>query len=197
MATNVTQDAILDAMVAQIAAQMVPATGEPVSASRPIRSVQRYMGAEFTSAEGLKRGITGRCPAIRVRYAGSKSLKTHVGRRVDRVESTYSVICCTDDERGKDSRKSLLPLVESIRSVVGSRAFSLSVNPMRWRQTDVLRDDEQLLAYSLTFVTRHYVDYTVDPGDEVIESASGDIKDTDDDGGATRLQVESTFQETA
>jgi hypothetical protein len=175
MSLNVAVDAICDAMVSQLAAQMAPASGQPVTTQKPVYSVQRYMGAEFTTKEGFLRGLAGRTPALRVRFSGSKTLKTHVGRRLDRVESAFSVVVASDSQRNRDDRSNLLALAESVRGLIGSRMFGLNINPMRWRQTSVLRDDDQLLALAETFTTRHRVDYTIDPGNDTIDEASGQI----------------------
>jgi hypothetical protein len=192
MATNVTQDEILDAMVSQLADKLVP-DGSALTSEKPVRSVQRYMGSEFTVQNGFRQGIAGRCPALRVRYAGSRALKTHFGRRVDRIESNFSIVVVTDDESGKERRKTLLTLAEAVRKHVGSHRFALEINPMRWQRTDVLRDDEQMLAYAITFTTKHRVDYTVDPGEDVLESASGEI--TDEDGDRVFLETDAVFEE--
>src|SRR5262245_23743511 len=145
MSTNVSIDSIADAMVTQLAAQLAPATGQSVSSLRPVRTVQRYMGNELTNPEAFKRGVAGRCPAIRVRPVGTRKISTTIGRRVDRVESTFSVYVISDSQRGKDDRKSVLPLVESVRKYVGSHSFGLAVNPMRYQRTEVIRDDDQAL----------------------------------------------------
>ncbi len=177
MAVNVSIDAISDGMIAQLAATMVPAPGSPVSALRPAYIAQRYTGAEFSSAEGFKRGITGRCPALLVRHAGTRTLRTYVGRRVDRVESTFVVIVATDSHRSKDGRRSLFVLAEGVRHHLGSHSFGLAINPLRFQRVDVLRDDEQLLALAVAFTTKHRVDYTIDAGDDTIEELHGQVID--------------------
>ncbi len=177
MVTNVSIDEIADAMVTQLATELVPTSGDPVTTLKPVYSVQRYMGREFTTVEGAKRGGAGRCPALRVRHVGTKTLRTTVARRSDRVESTFSVIVFSDDHRSKDSRKSTLAIAESTRRVVGSRSFGLAITPLRFRSLDVIRDDEQGMALSVTFAARHRVDYTTDPGTDTIESISGEIFD--------------------
>lgn len=164
MATNVAIDGLLDSMVTQLSANITAA-----------RSVQRYMGGEFQSAEGLKRGVAGRCPALRVRWAGSKTLRTTIGRRVDRVESTFNVIVASDDQRGRDSRKTTLAIAESVRNFIGSRAFGLSVTPARWQSTNTLRDADDLLALSVVFTVRHRVDYSISAGTDVMLDSKGSI----------------------
>jgi len=59
---------------------------------------------------------------------------------------------------------------------------------------------EHCTAYSLTFVTRYRVDYTIDPGTDVMESATGDahVPNTDDEDGAVLGEIEVALnQETA
>lgn len=173
MAVNVSIDSLLDSMVAQLAAQMAPSPGGFVSPLRPVRSVGRYTGSELTTEEGFKRGMAGRTPALRVRHAGSRTIRTTIGRRVDRVESSFSVVVCSDSQRGKEDRENLLALAESVRRLVGARAFSKAVQPMRWANTKTMIDNDQLLALAVTFTTKHRVDYTIDPGTDVMESAGG------------------------
>jgi len=175
MATNVAMDVVLDAMVAQLAAQLVPATGQPITSLKPVHNVQRYMGSEFRTAEGLKRGIAGRTPAVRVRYAGTRKLTTTIGRRVDRVESAFSFIVASDKHHDKDSRKDIIALTESVRNLISSRMWGKQINPMRFQRMDTLRDDEQLMAIALTFTTRHRVDYTIDPGTDTMLETRGSI----------------------
>lgn len=183
MATNVSIDSLADAMVAKLQASIPSA-----------RSVQRYAGAEFTTEEGFKRGIAGRCPALRVRHAGTKTLKTTIGRRVDRVESTFSIVVCSDSHRSKDDRASLLAVAEQVRNFIGSRAFGLMVTPARFRSMDPLRDDDKMLAYAVTFTVRHRVDYTVNPGTDRMLEYSGDIINADEaDTKPLTVSLEETF----
>jgi hypothetical protein len=178
MATNVAIDAIVDAIVAQLG-QLVPATGGAVTMLQPVRTVQRYVGGEFTTVEGMKRGIAGRTPALRVRWAGSRKLTTTIGRRVDRVESLFAVIVVSDNHRSKDERNVIVALAETVRSLVGSRAFGLPITPTRWQSTNTLRDDDSLLALSVVFAVRHRVDYTVNPGTDVMLEYEGTVTNAD------------------
>lgn len=174
MATNVAMDSLLDAMVTQLS-QLVPTTGQPLTTQRPVRTVQRYLGAEFQTVEGQKRGIAGRTPALRVRWAATKTLRTSISRRVDRVESTVSVVVASDNQHGKDERKAVLALAESVRALIGGRSFGLAVTPLRYRDTVTLRDEDSLLALSVMFAVRHRVDLTIDPGTDVFDEARGSI----------------------
>jgi hypothetical protein len=169
MATNVSIDGLMDAMVEQLTTNITTA-----------RSVQRYMGAEFDTKEGFERGVAGRTPALRVRHAGTKSLRATIGRRTERVESTFSIVVCSDSRRGKDDRSSLLVVAESVRNFIGSRAFSLMVTPAHFRSMDTLRDDDMMLAYAVTFTVRHRVDYCIDPGTDTIAEVTGDITNADE-----------------
>jgi hypothetical protein len=195
LVTNVSIDEIADAMVDQLEDELVPAAG-PITSLKPVYSVQRYMGGEFTTPEGMKRGGAGRCPALRVRHAGTKTLRTTVARRSDRVESTFSVVALTDSHRSKDDRKSILEIAESTRHVIAARSFDLAITPMRFRSMDVIRDDEQMMALSVTFSTRHRTDYTTDPGNDTIESIEGEIWDAaapdEDEAGIEVMGTEGT-----
>lgn len=175
MATNVAVDSILDGIVGKLTTTLVPTAGNPVTTARPAYFAQRYTGAEFSIEEGFKRGGAGRTPALFVRHVGSKSIKTSVSRRVDRIESTFAVVVCTDAPTEKDRRSSIFALAESVRHVIGARAFSLPQGGMRYQGTTTLRDSDAMLALAVTFSTKHRVDYTVDPGTDVIASATGTI----------------------
>lgn len=177
MATNVAVDAIADAMVTQLS-QLVN-TGGAVTTLKPVRTVQRYLGAEFQTPEGFKRGIAGRTPALRVRFAGTKTLKRTIGRRVDRVESTFSVVVASDQHHDKDKRTAVLALAETVRRLVGSRSFGLAETPARYISTETIRDEEQLLALAVVFAVRHHVDYTIDPGTDLLDEYTGTIVNTD------------------
>ncbi len=179
MATNVAVADLVDAMVTQLG-ELVPPTGSAVTTARPVRTVQRYVGAEFTTDEGFKRGIAGRTPALRVRYTGSRSLRTTIGRRIDRVESAFSVVVASDNQHGRDERHSpTLELCETVRHLVSSRQFSLPITPMCWQRTEILRDDDKCLAMAVTFTARHRADYTIEPGDQVMETYAGVLVNAD------------------
>lgn len=183
MATNVSIDALCDSIVDKLVAA-VPAA----------RSVARYAGAEFTTEEGFKRGVAGRCPALRVRHRGTRTLSTTIGRRTERVESTFSIVVCSDSVRSKDDRASLFAVGESVRQFIGSRAFALMVTPARFRSMDALRDDDKMLAYAVTFTIRHRVDYTVNPGTDQMLGYSGDIINADEaDTKPLTVSLEETF----
>lgn len=175
MSRNLPIDSLLDAVVDQIADELVPAAGGSLSTTKPVYDVRRYMGGEFDSAEGLQRGMAGRTPAVRVRFAGTRSLKTTIGRRYDRVESTLSVIVASDSQRTRDDRENLLAIAESVRTLVGARRYGLEISPLRYVGTDVLRDSDQLTALAVKFSTRHRADYTIDPGTDTMDTATGAI----------------------
>ena len=175
MAVNVAIDSVLDEIVDQVIANLCPDDGDPVSTTRPVYVAQRFMG-NVRSEDALKRGIAGRTPAVLVSHAGSKSIKTTIGRRVDRVESEFSLVVCSDRQDGRDERKVLLPIVESVRSLVGARAYDQPMSPLRWTKTDTLFDSDQLLALAVSFTSRHRVDYTIQPDpEETMDSATGSI----------------------
>jgi hypothetical protein len=175
VATNVSVDSILDAMVTQLSTEMVPTTGDPITTLKPIRTCARYLGKEFEMGEGQKRGIAGRCPAVRVQWAGTRTIRTTIGRRTDRVESTFKVIVASDNQHGRDLRTPLLALAETVRSLVGSRAFGLPMAPTRYRQTETKIDEDAMLALELSFTALHRVDYSIDPGSDTMIGEEGTI----------------------
>lgn len=175
MSVNVAQNIIVDAMVGKISADLAQSATLPLTAQRPVRQVARFIGDEVATLEGFRRGIAGRCPAVRVHWIGSRSVKKTIGRRRDQVESSFEVRCISDSHQTREGRDSLLEVVESIRIQLGSRQFSKEIKPLSCQSITKLRDDETMLAYSMTFMTRHHVDYTIDPGADVMESATGDV----------------------
>lgn len=177
MAVNVAVDSILDGMVGALA--VLVNVGGAVTALKPVRSLARYMGNEATAVELLKRGGAGRTPLVRARFAGTKTLRTTIGRRVDRVESAFAVIVASDNHHSKDFRDVLLALAETVRNLLGSRSFGLAVTPSRYRATRTLIDQEQLMALAVDFAVRHRVDYTVDPGTDLMLEYTGEITNTD------------------
>jgi hypothetical protein len=177
VATNVAADSILDAMVTQLATLVN--TGGAATTAKPVHTCQRYLGKEFDTGEGLKRGIAGRCPAVRVQWAGTRTIRTTIGRRVDRVESTFKVIVASDNQHGRDARKGLLALVETVRGLVGSRAFGLPMTPTRYRSTETVIDEDALMAVALTFTALHRVDYTINPGTDQMLEIVGPITNVD------------------
>jgi hypothetical protein len=177
MATNVPVDSILDAMVTKLSTLVN--TGGAITTDKPFRTCQRYLGKEFEMGEGLKRGIAARCPAVRVQWTGTKTIRTTIGRRTDRVESTFKVIVASDNQHGRDARKGLLALAELVRGLIGSRAFGLPMTPTRYRSTDTTIDEDGLMAVAVTFTVRHRVDYTIDPGTDTMLEVIGPITNVD------------------
>lgn len=165
--------AIRDAVIAQLG-QLVVATGQAVTADKPVRTLQRYVGAEFNVNEGLKRGIANRTPAVRVRWAGARAIRMTIGRRLQRVEATIGVVVASDSHRSKDDRD-VTPIAQQVQQLVGGRRFGLAISPMLWRSTDTLRDEETLLALLVQFTTRFWFDYSVNPGTDLLLEADGQI----------------------
>lgn len=175
MAVNVSIESVLDEVVDQVLAELCPETGEPVTSDKPVYVAQRFMGSDTSAEEILKRVVAGRTPAVLVRHVGDRSIRTSIGRRVDRVESELSLIVCSDRQDGRDERKALLPITESVRTLVGARMYDQPMSPLRWTRTSTLHDTSALLALAVNFTTKHRVDYTIDPGEEVIELAAGEF----------------------
>lgn len=165
--------AVRDAVIAQLGQLLAP-VGQPPTTDKPVRTLQRYVGAEFQVKEGLKRGIAGRTPALRVRWAGTRGIRGTIGRRRKRVETAISVIVASDSHRSKDDRD-VTPLAETVQKMVSGRRFGFSMAPMSWTRTETLRDEEDLLALEVLFTTRYWVDNTIDPGADLLLSADGQI----------------------
>lgn len=170
---DVTRDQILDGMVTALAT-VTAGVGNPVSATRYLYSAQRYMG-EYTIQESQERGTAGRTPNARVAFVSERTLRTTIGRRRDVVEATYGVYMATDVQRSRDSRKVLFSAMSGVRDLLGSRALSLGIRPLRYQSTARVIDDDKLLVYLDSYTTRYRVDYTKAVADEVIEDVSGQI----------------------
>ncbi len=168
----ITRDAILDGMVAALADVTANAAG--VTEDRYFYSVDRYMG-ELSSEEAFKRGLAGRCPAVRMAWVADRSIKKTIGRRSKRNEATLVAIVFSDSSKSKDDRSTLLTLSEKVEKLIGSRAFGLAIEPLTHRSTTEMVGVEHCTAYGVTFMTRYRVDYTIDPGVDVMESATGDV----------------------
>jgi hypothetical protein len=165
--------AVRDAVIAQLG-QLMPPVGQPPTSDKPVRTLQRYVGAEFQVKEGMKRGIAGRTPALRVRWAGTRSIRGTIKSRRKRVETAISVVVASDSHRSKDDRD-VTPLAETVQKLVSGRRFGLSMAPMSWNRTNTLRDEEDLLALEVLFTTRYWVDNTIDPGADLLLSADGQV----------------------
>lgn len=174
MAVNVSAESIASAVVSRIATVIAPST-TPLTATTPIRQVERYIGAELADTEAFRRGIAGRCPAARVRYVGTRTVRTTMGRRVQRVESTFEVVLIDNSHEERDRRQRLIAAGERVRHVVTSRQSSLAMEPLRYRDTKVTRDDLEALVHVLTFTAKHRTDYTIDPGLDTMLDANGSI----------------------
>lgn len=171
---SVTRDDILDGMVDALAT-VTPDTGDPVSDEKPFYSVARYMG-ELGSEEAFKRGVAGRCPAVRMAFVSDRSLRSTIGRRVDYVEGSFVAVIFSDSMRGKDDRATLLELSETVQRLLGARRLGLDISPLRHRSTaEFPAPIENCTAYGVQFATRYRVSYAVDPGDDTMDSATGEI----------------------
>ncbi len=169
----ITRDAILDGMVAALE-DVTAAVDEPVTATRYLHSVGRYMG-ELRNVEAFKRGVAGRCPAVRVAFVSDRSLRTTIGRRLDYIEAQFACVVFSDNAKSKDARETLLRTAEKVQKLLASRSLSLEIKPLRHRATTEIAAIEHCTAYNVTFSTRYRVDYTIDPGTDYMEAASGDV----------------------
>jgi hypothetical protein len=171
-----TFDQVADAMVAQLDATMLaPPTG--VTVSKPLRFVKRFMGETFTKDDFSRQGGAGRTPGVFVAFAGERTLRTTISRRRDKVEASFSAICVSDLHRNKDDRKVVLETIYGVRQNLGARgmSFGLSMMPLRYSGIEKLIESDQLHAYAARFITRYHVDYTVNPGNDVITDVDGSI----------------------
>lgn len=170
-----TSATIRDAVIGQLAAQLVPSTG-PITTDRPVRTVQKYVGAEFQVTEGQKRGIAGRTPAIRVRWAGIRGIRSTISRRMRRVEASIAVIVASDSARSRDDRDVITVLAEStVPRLVAGRSYGMNISKLELRSVDTLRDEDTLLAISVVFSTRYWIDLSKDPGGDHLLSADGQV----------------------
>jgi hypothetical protein len=190
VATNVSTDEILDGMVTALAS-LVPATGDPITPTAYVRSIGRYMGSA-TLQEMFQDGSAGRTPALQVAFESSRRVSSTTARRVDRIAAIFAVHCITDNKASRDRRALILRLAEDVRRLVGARALGLEIKPMRWQGVSVGTDNEQGLDYVVRFETVYHVDYTINPGLDVMESATGDAftPETDDEAARELGEIE-------
>jgi hypothetical protein len=170
---TITRDDILDGMVAALAS-ITADEDNPVSAERPLYTVDRYMG-ELGSVEAFKRGVAGRTPAVRVAFVSDRSVRTTIGRRVDLVEATFVAAVFSDTVKSKDDRKRLLGVCAQVQGLLGARRLGLEIKGLRHRGTTEFPALEHCTAYGVQFVTRYRVSYVKDPGDNKLLSTEGSI----------------------
>jgi hypothetical protein len=171
-----TAAAIRDAVIAQLSDQLWAGTGGAVSADKPVRTVQKYVGAEFQVVEGQKRGIAGRTPALRVRWAGTRGIRSTISRRLRRVETMIAVIVASDSHRSKDDRDNITVLAEAtVPRLVAGRSYGMNISKLELRSVETMRDEDTLLAVAAVFTTRYWVDMSKDPGGDLMLSADGQI----------------------
>ncbi len=170
----ITRDAILDGMIAALAG-VTALTGETVTAQRYLRTVGRYMG-ELTNPEAFKRGVAGRCPAVRVAFISDRTIRGTIGRRVDLVEGTFSAVVFSDTSKSKDDREILRRLSEKVSNLLSSRRYGLEIKPtvslgVAERPTAI----ENCTAYSVGIKTRYRIDHSIEADYVTMGEAYGDI----------------------
>lgn len=169
-----TYDQVADGMVTQLTAQLqAPQTG--VTADKPLRFVKRFMGRKFTADDFSRQGGANRTPGVFVMFDGERPVRKTIGRRRDKVEATFSAICVSDLHRNKDDRKVVLETIGSVRKQLGARQLGLSIQPLCYAGIAELIEGDKLHAYAARFTTRYWVDYTKDPGPDVITDVDGEI----------------------
>lgn len=181
MATNVTIDQILDAVVDAISV-LVPSTGTGIVAARPLHFVKRYMG-ELSTPEAQQRGAVGRTPCAFVAHERTRYIRTTISRRVDRVETTIAVFVCSDAWRDRNDRSVLFAPAEMIKqAVIGARRLGLAIQPFKYSETVKMIDHEKLLMEAVRFTTRHRVDYTTEANYDRMLEVEGEVHLVDEDG---------------
>lgn len=169
-----TRDQIMDGMVTALA-PIRYVDGAGLTSTRYVHKLGRYAGKLDTTEETFQRGVAGRTPAIVVGYENERTLHTTIGHKTARVEATFNAVCIVDAARPRDDRKTVYAMVEDARRLLGSRHLGLGIAPLRYVGDQTIQDDEKMLAIAARFVTRYRVDFTKDPGADVIEEVEGDI----------------------
>ncbi len=197
MATNVSRDSIIDGIVGKLSV-LQPATGAQITTTAYVRSIGRIMGRLENDSEAFQRGVSGRTPCILVGPDGPpRRIRTTIGRRVDRVESGFKVICFSDKQKNRDSRSVLLSMCEDVRRLVAARRLALEIQPLVFAGEATELDDEKMLAIAVKFTTKHRVDYTLTNTYDTMNTVRGRIVWPDnDDGspGALRGEVDVIFE---
>lgn len=178
-AATPTYDQVADGMVAQLAATLqAPGTG--VTVDKPLRFVKRFMGRKFTADDFGRQGGAGRTPGVFITFESEKPIRKTIGRRRDKVEAAFLAICVSDLHRNKDDRKVVLETIGSVRKQLGARKLGLSMQPLVYAGIAELIESDKLHAYAARFTTRYWVDYTKDPGPDLLLEADGTIFDPAD-----------------
>lgn len=161
MATNVSRDEIIDGIVGKVQA-LKPAVGAAITSGLYLRSVGRFMGRLDSASEAFQKGIAGRTPCALVGPDGApRRIRTTIGRRVDRIESSFQVVCFSDKQKSRDARAVLLSVCEDVRRLVTARRLGLEIQPLMYAGESTELDSESLMGIAVKFTTKHRVDYTL------------------------------------
>ncbi len=159
----ITRDAVLDGMVAALA-----------NATSVSTNVGRYMG-ELSSEEAFKRGVAGRCPAVRMAFVSDRTLRGTIGRRIDYVEAKFVAVVFSDSSKSKDDRSVLLDLSEKVANLIAARRFGLEIKPMKSTGVAEFPGIEHCTAYGASFFTRYRVDHSINAPTVPMSEAVGDL----------------------
>lgn len=175
----VSRSQVLNGMVAALAA-LTPAVGGPITTSAYVRSVGRYTG-KASVEELLQDGVAGRTPAVQVAYEGETPFRRVMGPS-ERVTASYVAYCITDSRDTRDGRARVLQLTQDVRQKLGKHSFGLAIRRFHFESESLFADTEKVIVYAVRFSTVYRVDYSIDPGNDLMESATGDIHvpNTDD-----------------
>lgn len=167
-----TTEGVLAAMLTALASLKAPGTG--VTATKYLRVVDRYVAGSIkgVDAESVDtnlvltvNGVAGRTPAVLVDYVGDRPLRTTIGYKIAKVESTYIAICIADPKRpNREAPVGAVPgifqVCEDVRRLLGSRAFGFNMQPLRFAGFAVIAEKPEAYAWGVKFISRRHVDYT-------------------------------------
>jgi hypothetical protein len=167
-----TTELVLAAMMAQLGALKAPSSG--VTSTQYLRVLDRYVAGTITGVDSqnvdskmmlLGAGVAGRTPAVLIDYVGDRPIRTTIGYKVAKVESTYIAICVADPKRpNREAPVGAVPgifqVCEDVRVLLGSRAFGFNMQPLRFAGIAVLAEKPEAYAWGVKFTSRRHVDYT-------------------------------------
>lgn len=165
---SVTVDNILDGMAAALQPLLVQNGGT-------LRSAKRYMGKGLSPEDASDEGIMGRSPSALVAFDGERPYRGTLGGRRERIEASFTVYVSSDSHRSKDDRRQIFPASDAVIPKLAKRRLGLSIDPLKYNGLTPFLESEQIFVYAARFTTRYVRDFTIDPGNDLLLAADGQI----------------------
>jgi hypothetical protein len=167
-----TVDGVLTGMMAALAT-IAPVTGVALAGTHYLRVLDRYVAGTITGVNAEKindkllmvNGAAGRTPAVLVDYLGDRPIRTTVGYKSARTESTYIAICVADPKRvNREKAVGTVPgifeVAADVQRLLASRRFGFNMAPLRYTGIAVIAETPGAYAWGVKFLSQRHVDYT-------------------------------------